>query len=186
MANNKPHILYEVKLKALVLEVDRGAKFDATHLLANGRANYILFENFIAQCAGLSPNSQGGASDLCDDLGCGYEVKSYKDPDSFPGTRNNMFHTAASSTFGPNNHGPAIKRLLNTGNYAEALKICRESGFNKNDFYIYVNSAQYDVSVPFRYIILPTSEVLSLLSKEDPRLISRVDILSRARKTITI
>jgi hypothetical protein len=186
MANNEPHILYEVKLKGLVLEIDHGAKFDATHLLANGRANYILFENFIAQCAGLSPNSQGGASDLCDDLGRGYEVKSYRDPESFPGTRNDMFHTAASSTFGPNNHGPTIKRLLQSGNYAEALEICRESGFDKNDFYIYVNSAQYDVSIPLRYMILPTSEVLSLLSSDDPRLISRAEILARARKKVAI
>ena len=186
MAYNEPNVLYEVKLKGLVLEIDRGSTFDATHLLANGRANYILFENFIAQCAGLSANSQGGASDLCDDRGRGYEVKSYRDPESFPGSRNDMFHTAASSTFGPNNHGPTIKRLLQSGKYAEALKICRESGFDKNDFYIYVNSAQFDVSIPFRYIILPTREVLSLLSREDPRLISRTDVLACARTRVAI
>lgn len=179
-------MLYEVKLKGLVLEIDRGRKFDATHLLANGRANYILFENFVAQCAGLSPNSQGGASDLCDSRGRGYEVKSYKDPESFPGVRNEKFHTAASSTFGPNNHGPTINRLLHSGNYSKALEICRESGFDKNDFYIYVNSAQYNISIPLRYMILPTSKVLALLSKDDPRLISRSDILALSRKKVII
>jgi hypothetical protein len=186
MANNETHVLYEIRLKGLVLEVDGGTKFDATHLLANGRANYILFENFIAQCAGLSPNSQGGASDLCDNSGRGYEVKSYKDPESFPGTKYDMFHTAASSTFGPNNHGPVIKGLLQSGDYEAALKICRESGFDKNEFYVYVNSAQYDISVPLRYMIFPKSDVLSLLSKKDPRQISRADILSRVKKKVSI
>ena len=186
MANNEPHVLYEVKLKRLLLEIDGGANFDATHLLANGRANYILFENFIAQCAGLSPNGQGAGPDLCDDRGNGYEVKSYRAPESFPGPKNDMFHTAASSTFAPNNRGPTIRLLLQSGNYAEALEICRETGFDKNDFYIYVNSAQHDASIPFRYIILPTSEVLSLLSSDDPRLISRADILARARKKVAI
>jgi hypothetical protein len=186
MTRREPYVLYEVRLKGLVLEIDRGAKFDASHLLANGRANYILFENFIAECAGLIPNSQGGASDLCDDSGSGYEVKSFKDVEKFPDRRNDRFHTAASSTFGPNNHGPAIKRLLQEGKYPEALRICRESGFDKNEFYVYVNSAQYDVSIPLRYVILPTLDVLSMISKEDPRLISRSDILAKVKRTEVI
>lgn len=186
MQNNEPNVLYEVKLKGLVLEVDHGDKFDATHLLANGRANYILFESFIAQCAGLNPNSQGGASDLCDENGQGYEVKSYKDPLSFPDLRHDKFHTGASSTFGPNNHGPTIKRLLRAGDYSEAFKICKELGFNKNDFYIYVNSAQYDIKIPLRYIILATADVLALLSKDDPRVISRSEILAKAKKTVRL
>jgi hypothetical protein len=179
MANDKPFVLYEIKLKGLVLELEGGSKFDASHLLANGRANYILFENFIAQCAGLNPNSQGGASDICDSSGRGYEVKSYKDPSTYPGARSDLFHTAASSTFGPNNHGPTIKRLLQAGKYAEALKICKETGFDKNEFYIYVNSAQYDISVPLRYLIVPKKDVLAMISREDPRIISRSMILSK-------
>jgi len=186
MKRREPYILYEVKLRSLVLEIDRGVKFDATHLLANGRANYILFENLIAECAGLNPNSQGGASDLCDDSGSGYEVKSYKDAEKFPDRRNDRFHTGASSTFGANNHGPTIKLLLQEGKYSEALRICRESGFDKNDFYVYVNSAQYDVSIPLRYVILPTSDVLSMISREDPRLISRSDILAKVKRTEAI
>lgn len=186
MDNKEPWVLYELKLRRLLLELDRGDDFDASHLLANGRANYILFENLIAEVSGLMPNSQGGASDLCDDEERGYEVKSYKDPALHPSDRNEYFQTSASSTFPANNHGPTIRRLLNNGNYLEALKICRETGFDKNDFYIYVNSAQYDMSVPLRYVIVPTSEVLGLLSKTDPRLISRQEILKRVRNTVKL
>ncbi len=68
------YVLYEASLRRLVLETLDGENYDATHLLDNGRANCILFENFIADRLGLRPNSQGGASDLVNDLGEGYEV----------------------------------------------------------------------------------------------------------------
>lgn len=186
MSNSRTRVLYEVRLKGLVLTLDRGDNFDATHLLGNGRANYILFENFVAQCTGLNPNSQGGASDLVDDSGNGFEVKSYKDPALHPDPRNDLFHTAASSTFGPNNHGPTINRLLRDGKYDEALQICKESGYNKNSFYIYLNTAQYRVDVPLRYMIVPTSDVLRLISPQDPRLISRKALLDLAEERVQI
>lgn len=186
MENREPWVLYELKLRRLLLELDRGDEFDASHLLANGRANYILFENLIADVSGLLPNSQGGASDLCDHEERGYEVKSYKDPALHPSARNEYFQTSASSTFPANNHGPTIKHLLRDGDYDGALKICRETGFDKNDYYIYVNSAQFDMSIPLRYVVVPTSDVLDLLSKKDPRLISRQEILKRVRNTVSI
>lgn len=186
MTNSRTRVLYEVRLKGLVLTLDGGDSFDATHLLGNGRANYILFENFVAQCAGLRPNSQGGASDLVDSSGKGYEVKSYRDPALHPDPRHDLFHTAASSTFGPNNHGPTINRLLREGKYEEALQICMDSGYSKNAFYIYLNTAQYKVEVPLRYMIVPTSDVLRLISSRDPRQISRTALLDLAKEKIQI
>lgn len=181
-----PYVLYEIRLRSLILTTEKETHFNASKLLANGRANYILFENFIAHLTGLNSNSQGAASDLCDSSGRGYEVKSFKDVETHPAAKDDEFHTAASSTFGPNNHGPKIKKLLEDGNYEGAYRICCETGFDKNDFYIYVNSAQFNILRPLRFIVVPTAEVMALVSRNDPRKISRRDVLALAKSKVEL
>ena len=178
----EPYVLNEVHLSRLTLHLASEDYYDATHLLHNGRANYILFENFIADRLGLLPGSQGAASDLVSKSRLGYEVKSYRDPETFPNDKA-LFHTAASSTFSPNNKGPVVKGFLDVGDYGSALALCKETGYDKNDFYVYVNSAQFKIEIPLRFIIIPTRDVLQLLSPKDPRLISKRDILGMARRT---
>jgi len=180
------YVLYEASIRRLVLETLDGENYDATHLLDNGRANYILFENFIADRLELRPNSQGGASDLVNDLGEGYEVKSFRDIEAFPREKDDFFHTAASSTFSANNKGPIVKGLLDAGDYEAALSLCRETGYDKNACYVYVNSAQFSIEVPLRFIIIPTTDVLRLLSKEDPRKISRREVLGLANRVESV
>ena len=114
-----------------------------------------------------------------------YEVKAFPDRVRYPKAKDG-FHTAASSTFGPNNHGPEIKALLAADQYDEALAACRASGYDKNNFYIYTNTSRFDVATPFRFLILPTARVLQLLSTEDPRLISRDAILPECTTTQAI
>lgn len=180
---NQPYVLYELKLSGLLVGISEGGDFDASFAMSNGRANYIIVQGLIAACAGLEKNSEGAKSDLRDQAGRGYEVKSFKDPQRWPSRtyKSDTFHTAASSAFSANNDGPRIKKLLKEGNYDMALKICRESGYDKNQFYVYVNSGKFDFSVPLRYLILPTEEVLRLVSKEDPRVIARKDLLELVR-----
>jgi hypothetical protein len=184
--NRRPYILFEAVLQRLVVEFDDGLELDVSEAMANGRSNYEIVQRLIAGCLGLSRNSEGAKSDLVDEFERGYEVKSYKDPLTHPKKRDENVHTAASSTFGPNNHGPTIKRLLQAGKYAEALKICKETGFDKNEFYIYVNSGQFNFQVPLRFIIVPTSDVLRHLSATDPRVIARKDILGLAQSSSKI
>lgn len=173
----KPFTLYEIGIKSLTLEFSNGDAVDVTATLKNGRASYILFQHLVAKLSGLSEGSEGGASDLLDEENGGYEVKSYKDPDLYPHARDDLFHTAASSTFGPNNLGPKIKQLLARGDYGEALKLCRSTGYDKNAFYVYTNTSGYVPTVPFRYFVIPTATILSTISKTDPRRISRQDLL---------
>lgn len=179
---NEHLVLYEIEVAALTLSLGGGRVFDATSLLHNGRASYLLFEKLVGRLAGLEDGSQGGDSDLRDG-GLGVEVKAYHDPGLFPAARHERFHTAASSTFGPNNRGPEVTRLVRAGNYRAALQICRETGYDKNAAYVYTNTAEYDVSVPLRYIIVPTTAVLDLLDDRDPRLISRTEVLGLATRT---
>lgn len=181
-----PLVLYEIDLKSLKLEFGNGTELNVSHLLSNGRANYILFENLISTFSGIGANSQGGKSDLRDVAGFNYEVKSYQDVVANPSSKVDLFHTASSSTFGANNHGPTIKKFLDVGKYREALELCMEKGFDKNDFYVYVNSAQYQISIALSYVIVPKAKVLQLLSKSDPRLISRRDVLELVTEKVVI
>jgi hypothetical protein len=179
----EPFVLYEIEIATLELTFPDGSSIDVTETLKNGRANYILFQHLVAKLSGLTENSEGGASDLIDARGNGYEVKSYKDVELWPQGRHDKFHTAASSTFGPNNLGPVIRNLLRTGDYPEALRICRQTGFDKNTFYIYTNSSQYRPEVPFRYFVIPTPALLNQLSPDDPRQVNRRDLLAMLDRT---
>ena len=186
LSNNTPFVLYEIELKSLKWEFGDGSELDVSHLLSNGRANYILVENLISTFSGVAANSQGGKSDLRDVAGYNYEVKSYQDVVANPSPDADMFHTSSSSTFGANNHGPVVKKMLNAGQYREALQLCMEKGYDKNDFYVYVNSAQYRLDIALSYVIVPKSDVLRLLSKSDPRLISRRDVLGLVTKKVVL
>ena len=182
----QPFVLYEVQVNQLILNYGDEKEFDASLLLSNGRANYILFESFVGSFVELTGNSQGGNSDLVDAHDQGYEVKSFRDVTSYPEKKHDWFHTAASSTFGPNNNGPKIKKLLCEGKYVEALKICRQTGYDKNEFYVYANTAQFKVINPLQFIIIPTAIVLKLISKADPRQISRREVLKLAKKSTAL
>ena len=183
----EPHVIYEVGLKRLLLELEAGSTIDVSHALSNGRANYIMFEKLVGDLIGLSAGTQGRGSDLSDaSTGEGYEVKAFLDRELHPTETSDLFHTSASVTFPPNNKGPEIRALLKDDDYQGALKICSETGFDNNDFYIYTNTKNYNPIVPLRFIIVPTPDVLRLLSRDDPRLISRDLVLGLASKTIAV
>lgn len=182
----EPFTLYEMGIKSLTLEFSNGTTSDVTTTLRNGRASYILFQNLVAKLTGLVDGNEGGSSDLLDKSADGFEVKSYKDPDLHPKAKDDIFHTAASSTFGPNNLGPVVKGLLEGGDYEGALTVCRATGYDKNAYYIFTNTGGYEPSVPFRYFIVPTSTVLATISRTDPRKISRRDLLRLIRKRVVI
>lgn len=169
--------LYEVRLRGLNLSFANGTTVNMTFALSNGRANYLMFQHLVSHFTGLQANSEGGKADLRDTASRLYEVKSYKDVDLHTNPKHAWFHTAASSTYPPNRHGPKIKQHLAAGKYAEALEICKETGYSKNQFYVYTNTSQFRLDAPFRFFILPTNAVLECLSKADPRLVSRDALL---------
>jgi len=176
-ATPDPFVLYEGSLEKLTLRAFE-SDIDVTDTLSNGRSSYILFQKLVSIVVGLDANSEGGDSDLAGSLGK-YEVKAFHDVELHPAPKYDLFHTSASSTFPPNNRGPQIKSLLADGHYSGALDICKQTGYDKNDFYIYTNTSDFVSTVPFRFLILPTKKVLQLLSSDDPRLISRKAILSQ-------
>ncbi len=180
-------VLYTLPVKRLVLEL-QGFSINATSTLSNGRSNYILFEKLVAFLSGLGAHSQGAKADLiCSETRHLYEVKAYQDPllDTKP-NQGEFFQTSASCTFGANNKGPIIKSLLAAGDYVKALEICRETGYDHNQRYIYTNTRGYLPSIAFSYFIVPTSTVIDCLSKEDPRLVSRSKLLEKISKTVLI
>ena len=180
------NVLYELPLERLVLFAGAGAQVDVTHALANGRANYIMFERLVGDVLGLEAGTQSRGADLRDGAGRGYEVKAYYDAELHPDAKCDLFQTSASKTFGANSVGPVIKRLLDAGDYAAALAICEEAGYAHNDFYIYTNTRQFMVDVPLRFIVLPTDTVRALLSAHDPRQISRASVLGQATKVVDV
>lgn len=181
--NCTPGVLYELPLTSLTLTIGGGIPVDASLLLSSGRANYILFQDLVARCAGWQRGSEGGDSDLVTADEQTAEVKAFYDRETHPSTaaKFEQVHTAASSTFGPNNNGPKVKRLLAAGDYQAALTLCKETGYDKNAFYVYTNTRGFTSKVPFRYLILPTAVVLANLSLNDPREISR----SRLRSLVS-
>lgn len=177
----EPFVLFEGPIDGLRVDAF-GTSIDVTHTLSNGRSSYVLFQFLVAFCLGLDGNSEGGDSDLSSG-DTKIEVKAYADPALRPSANLDWFHTAASSTFGPNNRGPELKRLLEAKKYQDALAVCTETGYAKNDFYVYTNTSGYQPTVPLRFIVIPTDTVLSLLSPIDPRLINRRDVLATATRT---
>jgi hypothetical protein len=176
-------VLYTLPIGKLTLNVG-GLDVDVSSVLASGRANYILFQRLVAWCTGMSEFSEGGDSDLRSPSGLRAEVKAFHDEVRYPGraARWEMLHTASSATFGPNNAGPRVKALLKAGDYAGALALCRALGYDKNDVYVYTNTRGFAAGMDLRYLVLPTSAVLSSLSLADPRLVSRSALLAQVTR----
>ena len=181
--NLVPYTLYEVGLESLQLKLTSGTVYEFPDTLANGRANYILFEELLRKITGLNKAKH---SDHEDDNGKTYEQKAYKDPAIYPDLDDDFFQTSASTTFGANNNGPKIKKLLESGDYQAALLICKETGYDYNDFYIYTNTKQYKSSFPLRYFVMPKADVLAILEADDPRKISRKVILAKITNTVVL
>jgi len=183
MPNLEPYSLYEVGIESLILTLKNGNQFEFPDTLANGRANYILLEELIRKITGLMKTS---GSDHTASNGTKYEQKAFNDSNLYPEDKYDLFQTSASSTFGANNNGPRVKRLLDTNDYESALKICRVTGYDHNDFYIYTNTKGFKPTVPLKYFVIPTIDVISNLNPSDPRLISRKILLSKIKKTVQL
>jgi len=183
MPNLEPYTMYEVQIESLKLNLKNGISYEFPDTLANGRANYILFEELVRALTGLRKTT---GSDHTGSDGSIYEQKAYKDLELFPGDENDLFQTSASSTFGANNKGPVIKKFLESNDYESALKICCETGYNNNDFYIYTNTKSFRPIVAMKYFIVPKEDVLKNLSKIDPRLISRKVLIKKISNRVTI
>lgn len=135
----------------------------------------------------LTAESEGAGSDFRLQVAAsdsGVEANRYADPELHP--RDCKVHVAASSTFGPNNHGPKIKALLKNGEYDEALKLCRRTGYDKSDYYLLTNTQGFNTSIPFRFVLIPTKDLLMALSKSDPRVAGRDALLGLVQNTQTI
>lgn len=183
MPNLEPYSMYEVGIKSLILTLNNGTQYEFPDTLANGRANYILFEELIRKITGLKKTS---VSDHIASDGTKYEQKAFNDIVLYPNEKHDLFQTSASSTFGANNNGPRIKRLLETNDYESALKICRVTGYDHNDFYIYTNTKGFKPTVPLKFFIVPTIDVISNLNPSDPRKISRKVMLAQIKKNVQL
>lgn len=179
---NKTHILYEIGITRLVLQLSNGTDLAMDKALANGRANYVIFEELIRHFTGLLETT---GSDHKDSGGKTYEQKSFPDAELHPKSPD-LFRMSSSSTFGANNHGPKVKAFLDSGDYEAALELCKTTGYNKNDFYIFTNTGGFKPDSTLRYIILPKTEVIEHLDSEDPRLISRSTVLGLAKSKVVI
>jgi len=175
-------VLYEVEIDRLVLVLTDGREFSFPETLSNGRSSYVLFESLVRELTGLEKTR---GSDHIDSEGRTYEQKAYLDLELFPRGAD-LFQCSASSTFGANNRGPIIKRLLEAGDYASALEICMETGYSKNDFYIFSNTRDFRPDVPFRFVVLQAEQVIALLDKSDPRMISRQAVLDTVSRTVKL
>lgn len=172
-------VLYEVGIEKQVLVLRDGSEKNYPETLSNGRANYIVFEWLVRDLAGLTKTT---GSDSKDSMGRTYEQKAYKDPEIHPND-GDLFRVSSSSTFGANNHGPTVNRLVRESKYDEAFSIVNETGYSKNDFYILTNTGGYSPSIPLRFVILEKDVLVANLDDVDPRLISKDVILNKIIKS---
>lgn len=172
-------VLYEVGIEKQVLILRDGSERNYPETLANGRANYIVFEWLIRDLAELTKTT---GSDSKDAHGRTYEQKAYKDPELYPND-SDLFRVSSSSTFGANNYGPTVNRLVRERKYDEAFAIVDETGYSKNDFYILTNTGGYNPTIPLRFVILEKDLLVANLDKVDPRLISKNVILNHIVKS---
>jgi hypothetical protein len=179
MTSIRPFVLYETKIKDFTLNLEDGRSFWFPETLSNGRVSYVVFECLVREFAELYKAKKSDHTDG-DVL---YEQKAYVDPVKDPKFKHSVIDCAPSSLQGPNNHGPTIKALLEDGDYHTALEICIEKGYGLNEFYVFTNTRKFDVSVPFRFFILPTEALLANLNKLDPRVVSRGVLLDLIEST---
>lgn len=179
----EPFVMYEIEIEKLSLVLKDGREFIFPEALANGRANYIIFENLVRNLALLYKTT---GSDHQDDLKRQYEQKAYLDPVSDPEGKEDIFRCSSSNTFGANRYGKQIKAMLDDGDYDSAYELVCLEGYTKNDFYVFTNTSGYVVDHPFRFFIVPTVEVLRHLDAKDPRMISRSALLSLLTDTRTL
>lgn len=183
MTRVRPFVLYEVEIEKLSLTLKDGREFIFPEALANGRANYVLFENLVRNLSLLYKTT---GSDHQDELKRKYEQKAYFDPANDPEGKENLFRCSSSNTFGANRYGKQIKAMLGSGDYDAAYQLVCQQGYTKNDFYVFTNTAGYVIDHPFRFFIVPTREVLRHLDPTDPRMISRDSLLNLLVHTETL
>lgn len=174
--------MYEINIDRLALVLADGSEKVFPEALASGRANYILFEELVREFAHLE---KAKVSDHKDSTGRTYEQKAYEDPELYPKSKD-LFRCSSSSTFSANNDGPKIKKFLEDDDYASALELCKIKGYNKNDFYVFTNSGNFKVSVPFRYFIIPKETLISELDEKDPRLISKTTLFKMIKAKVVL
>jgi len=179
---NKSMVLYEVAIKNLALTLGDDSVQTFPKALANGRVNYMVFEELVRRYTDLEASK---GSDHQDSKDRKYEQKSYPDSEYHPKSKD-LFRCSASNTFAANNNGPKIKAFLDTGDYKAALDLCKTTGYDKNDFYIFTNTGGFKPDSNFRYFIVPTKVVLENLDSKDPRMISRSQLLALVESKVRI
>jgi hypothetical protein len=182
LVGNSLFTMYEINVDRLALVLADGSEKVFPEALASGRANYMLFEALVREFAGLEKTT---GSDHKDAQGKTYEQKAYEDPDLYPNSKD-LFRCSSSSTFGANNDGPKVKKLLENNDYEGALELCKAKGYNKNNFYIFTNSGSFRTEIPFRYFIIPKETVVSELDSEDPRMISKSKLFSMIQSKVVL
>ena len=179
----KEGTLYELGVKRLNLITSNGKIFSFPEALRNGRSSYVIFENLIRELTGLESVRH---FDHIDQKGNIYEQKSYKDPQIHPKS-SPEFQCSSSNTFGANNYGPKVKKLLKKGDYPGALKLCKDLSYKEIDFFIFTNTSQWSPKVPLRFFMVSKANVLKSLSKTDPRLVCRDRLMATLRrKTVLV
>ena len=168
-------VMYVTKIEGLGLKGTSGT-FYSTEGLRNGRGSYVFIEDFVRAVFGL----EKGGGDYIDHLWNGrpVEQKAYD-----PKKKDKTFHVAASKAFSANNGGPIISELVKTEKYNEALKFCKELGYDKNDFYVLTGSAQFEAGSDLEIIFLSREDILKNLDKKDPRKMPVENIYKLVKRT---
>ncbi len=175
------HVLYEIKVKTLDLSFGSNKKLNVLSTLSNGRGSYLIFESLIRNITGLK---QGKKADHVNGKGELFEQKSFVDLENKPRNQGKI-HTGASALFANHSGARAYKKLLKNHNYFEAMETCKKLGYASNSFYIYTNTGEFNVKVPFRFITVESKWVIDNVEMDNPAILMRKKLLdSIASKTI--
>lgn len=183
----KTGILYETEIKFVLEAVDASKniiKLDS--ILKNGRGSYLIFQDITSYYAGLEGGTEGSGSDLIEEeSGDGYEVKSYHDHIFYEHERYDEVHCGPSSVFANNSSASKYQKLIKEGNYKEALNLCYEKGYGKNDYYVFTNTSKFKSGF-FRYLVIHRDDLIKIVKKDDPAKVSRKKLLATTSKTFSI
>lgn len=175
------HVLYEIPIRSLELTFGTKKRLDLLSTLSNGRGSYLVFEALIRELTGLV---QGKKADHANGQGKLFEQKSFVDLDNKPRNQGKI-HTGASALFANNSGARAYKELLKNHDYVEAMKTCKKLGYASNSFYIYTNTGEYNVKVPFRFITVESKWVIDNVERDNPAILMRKKLLdSIVSKTV--